>query len=741
VKQSNIDKYYAGKLEYINKFIFSDLRGKDFRGKNLENSDFSWSVCGKSKLSFAIISVIVSVLAVLSGLLSGAFAASGTLLAQSLAENFIGKSYFFIYFAVLIIPIFLFYFIFYRGQLGGVLVVLFIIMAALLIVAGAWAVQAIMAADLASLAARAIESAILGKQMERNYSDFSGVISIALGVTIVGVGALFVNGGAICAGVTAGLGTRAVMLVGAVIGTRIGFFVAEFKQIELSFFGSFWIFLLVIFLIPAYISRRIQKEAPEFLVFRRFGLLIACLGGTDFRSTLLKGANFSNAKLKNCRFGSLQTNNPKEKTSILPHLHRTNFRKAEGLKFAWPGDTILAEPKVRELLVTGKVEPNTSYAGLNLKGAYLDAADLSNADFTESDLSGATLRNANLQNANLTKVQALGVDFSGADFTGACLESWNIDSTTVLEGSHAKYVYLRNGQQERRPSSGEFGEGEFAKLFQEVLDTVDLIFKNGIDWQAFQESFNDLREKVQVETEEGEDAEVEVKEILNKGDGVFVVKIAVPKRFDKAEVHAAFKSDYDQKALEMKEQYEERLLLKDETISHLRQHNIDLKEIIKDQSRIQEERAKAKSDIHVSVQAEAKSMGDETRTMNIGGNVVSSTLNLGEISGQVTTTLQQLPQSANPAAPSLRDKLAELQTALETGEPEALDDDEKAQALQQVEAIAKAEMDGNQAKGKKKAQRSLGWLQSFAQSLPTATKAAQEMNRLLPEISKWFGLG
>lgn len=77
--------------------------------------------------------------------------------------------------------------------------------------------------------------------------------------------------------------------------------------------------------------------------------------------------------------------------------------------------------------------------------------------------------------------------------TGTCLEAWNIDSTTELSGAICKYVYLLNNQRERRPSSGEFQPGEFTKLFEEVLDTVDLIFRNRIDWKAFAYSFNQLQ--------------------------------------------------------------------------------------------------------------------------------------------------------------------------------------------------------------------------------------------------------
>jgi uncharacterized protein YjbI with pentapeptide repeats len=78
----------------------------------------------------------------------------------------------------------------------------------------------------------------------------------------------------------------------------------------------------------------------------------------------------------------------------------------------------------------------------------------------------ANLQGAWLERANLTKTQALNTNFHEAHLTGACLEAWNINSTTQLNGAICDYVYLLNNHQERRPNSGEFAPGEFTKLFQ-----------------------------------------------------------------------------------------------------------------------------------------------------------------------------------------------------------------------------------------------------------------------------------
>jgi uncharacterized protein YjbI with pentapeptide repeats len=139
------------------------------------------------------------------------------------------------------------------------------------------------------------------------------------------------------------------------------------------------------------------------------------------------------------------------------------------------------------------VDANLSDA--DLRDADLRDADLRDADLRDADLRDADLRDADLSRASLETVQALGTDFTGAILTGACIEDWHINSTTKLDKVVCEYVYLKNNAQERRPSDPNriFAPGEFTKLFQKVLETVDLIFADGIDWKAFFQSFQELQ--------------------------------------------------------------------------------------------------------------------------------------------------------------------------------------------------------------------------------------------------------
>ncbi len=117
---------------------------------------------------------------------------------------------------------------------------------------------------------------------------------------------------------------------------------------------------------------------------------------------------------------------------------------------------------------------NLSAANLsqaNLFEAYLNKTNLRGANLSQTNLAGANLVEAdlveaNLVGANLARTIALGTNFNGATLTGACLEDCQLDRETNLDNVICDYVYLKKNQLERRPETGNFTPGEFAKLFQ-----------------------------------------------------------------------------------------------------------------------------------------------------------------------------------------------------------------------------------------------------------------------------------
>jgi uncharacterized protein YjbI with pentapeptide repeats len=244
----------------------------------------------------------------------------------------------------------------------------------------------------------------------------------------------------------------------------------------------------VVFVIPLaiYLARAALRDNQQLSWMKMLAINYSASKGTKFCRTDLTQANFGQAFLPQTDF----------RQAVLCH---TNFHQSQGLERSRVEYTILADEQVQNLLVTHQGNYQ-SWRGRILTGADLAGADLQGVDFTEAELSQANLAGANLAQANLTKVQAISTNFQQANLTGACLESWNIDSTTKLDQVICDYVYLLNHQQERRPSYGLFADNAFTKLFQEVLDTLDLIFQNGIDWKAFAFSLQQL----QIEQEDSE---------------------------------------------------------------------------------------------------------------------------------------------------------------------------------------------------------------------------------------------
>jgi uncharacterized protein YjbI with pentapeptide repeats len=234
--------------------------------------------------------------------------------------------------------------------------------------------------------------------------------------------------------------------------------------------------------------------------------------------------------------------------------------------------TYLCKADLYEAYLWGANLSEANLSKANLSQANLIGTQLSKAILNEAILNEADLIEADLTEAELVRTQALGTNFEKATFTRACIEDWNINSATNLNGVVCDYIYLKAGEgvlplvnpQERRPSIGNFALGEFTKLFQKARETVDLIFLNGIDWQAFLVSFQQLHV-------EAGDKVLSIQAIENKNDGAFVIRVSVPPELDKAKIENYFKQKYQIALKTRDEQYRkhlrERLRDKDELIA------------------------------------------------------------------------------------------------------------------------------------------------------------------------------
>jgi uncharacterized protein YjbI with pentapeptide repeats len=307
------------------------------------------------------------------------------------------------------------------------------------------------------------------------------------------------------------------------------------------------------------IGNRINLQHPDYRYLDRAITYISTYYGTCFDRANLTDATLEAANLKNANLSRA-------------NLTRTNFYNSQHLQSAKRDRTILVDPLVCELSVTHQGR-NRTYANCNLQGAYLVESDLQNADLTRANLNDADLSHARLDNANLTRILALNTNLTRVNLTGACIADWSIDRTTDLTDIHCDYIYLKSPTEERTPASGSFNPGGFTRLFQEVWNTVDLIFDRGIDWLTFSRAWQ------QIQIEYAGDI-LEVNSIERKGEGTIVVKVEVPRILDKGRFHQDFDRYYQLGLATATDRYRSELEGKDREITIYREQQANLQSLL-----------------------------------------------------------------------------------------------------------------------------------------------------------------
>jgi uncharacterized protein YjbI with pentapeptide repeats len=280
---------------------------------------------------------------------------------------------------------------------------------------------------------------------------------------------------------------------------------------------------------------------------------------------------------------------------------------------------------------------NTSFIfcdfyGANLRSTVLDNANISNSSFEKADLS----------QASLIGTTALKTYFKDAILTAACIQDWNINSQTNFTNIICNHVYLKHTIQqeaeynnvlftERRPHNNSFAPGEFVSLVQKGLETVDLIFSNGIDWQVFLASFQNL----QIEC--GSD-ELAIQAIEKKSGDAFVIRVEAPFDADKAAIEKLFWQIY-KPTLQAKD---EQIASYRQEIEFKRQENTRLIGII--ETMAEKETPKVNMNFYAPVTGVA---------LNVEGNqniyAPEQKRTLAEAAAEIQQLLKQLEES-NPTA-------------------------------------------------------------------------------------------
>jgi uncharacterized protein YjbI with pentapeptide repeats len=230
---------------------------------------------------------------------------------------------------------------------------------------------------------------------------------------------------------------------------------------------------------------------------------------------------------------------------------------------------------LREVNLSGADLWGVNLSQADLSGANLSEADLWKAKLRGADLSQANFSQANLTEANLCATQVLGTNFEEATLTGACIEDWDLNRSTRLQRVNCEYIYLKENKQERCPRDANktLGVGEFTKLFQPALETVDITFQSGIDWQAFYLAFQTLQ--VEYGTEN-----LSIFALEMNGEQDLLIRLRTSPFIDKSELEFAAKKYYNKQLDILENQYKKELGDEGKNLEENRNKSKNLLEII-----------------------------------------------------------------------------------------------------------------------------------------------------------------
>ncbi|MBD2163097.1 pentapeptide repeat-containing protein [Calothrix membranacea FACHB-236] len=547
---------------------------------------------------------------------------------------------------------------------------------------------------------------------------------VALIVLIVFFFIIIRQGISAALGAVAFAGAFAVVVVGAFAGA-FGRAVGEALAFADAFAGAFAVggafaftgavAVAVAFagsVLSVYIALRAMKGDEKYSLIRNIAIAFAATGGTSFRGANLTEANFTKATLKSTDFRNTILNN-------------TRWHQAKMLDRVCPGSTYLQNPQIRELLITGQGQ-DKNFDRQILRGINLQSANLADASFISADLSEANLQDADLSRAKLKQTQLDATDFTGATLTGAFIEDWGITNTTKLHGVRCEYIFMRLPTKEnpdplRKPDNHQevFQDGDFGDFIKPIFDTLDLYHNQNVDPRAIAIAFKNLAEN-------HPEAQLEIVAMEKRGDDKFLLRAKTAPGSDKSQLSAEYFDDYNQlKALSQSQQL--LLIEKDSRI-------LSLENMLT--TALQQSKYYIQGDNKVS-DISGINIQNSTNVSGIAGG--GSVANLGTISGNVNIALNQLPDSPEADKPGIKELLTQLQESI--SQSTELSDDDKAEALEQVQTLAEAAKTPQENTSKKTAKTAITMLKGIFTGLPAVASLVEAGNQLLPLIAKLFGVG
>lgn len=411
---------------------------------------------------------------------------------------------------------------------------------------------------------------------------------------------------------------------------------------------------------------------------------------------------------------------------------------------------------MQQLLIT-KDGREQKFDRLDLRELNLKDANLQNASLISTDLSAATLQNANLSGAKFAQAQLYDANLTQACLTGAYIENWGISTNTQLDGVKCEYIYMQVPTKDdpdpcRKPDNRQeiFKEGDFADFIAPIIKTLDLYRTQNVDLRDVGKKFKtlDLFHYEGIDpsaaaiaitqlAENHPEAELEIVALEGRGQEKIRLQAKVAGDANRSELYKEYFHTYS-KIESLPYSDLQAVLLgikeKDERISSLEkllESAIDQPKFYVETYHNQGEFIVSQSKGNVSISGIQGSVSgiaaaDENQTM--------TGVAIGAISGSVTNTISQLPDSSESGKPGIKELLAELQAAIEAESD--LPDEDKVEALKQVKTLAEAGQKPEDGAFQKATKTAMKILKGTISSLPEAAKLAEACTKLLPIISK-----
>lgn len=575
------------------------------------------------------------------------------------------------------------------------------------------------------------------------------------------------------------LGILAMVALGAFVGSMFGSNsdpnelggIPAATLTETAFARLFGIsFTLAVTLLAWATNRRHRTPWLHPDRVRDWALAWGAVGGTSFHDLDLNQMNFAGATLANTDLRGRS-------------LYRTCFRQAQRLERARTDNRYLDldNPKVQALLIHG-TSSDKDFRGLNLQGINLrhtadcPPADLQEMDFTGANLMGADLRGADLTGSSLAHANLGNADLSGATLTDVCIEDWHINPSTRFQGVICQRVYLRRSPKghflDPQPERGEFQPGEFEAWIATVQRSVSLSFQEAVNPQAL--AFALTQTAVNYHAPDL----FSVQKIEHQGQGATAqIDIASENllQIDKAEVHQELAAQYRTATQRLEAGYELTLQAKDSEIQHVRQLFATQQQMIERLSGQLAERSSpvmiqgegnqiymiqnaggmtvtnSETNIHaegnvdmssgtrISVGGDLSGSVDMSSggKVNIGGDVVGSNI-LSTLSGQVTTSIQQLRGVSVEGSQELAEVLTTLQQAID--QDVSLSDEQKKEALEAVETLAEEGKKPPEQRAAKLCSMAMNALKGVTATVSDVSKLATVLQSSAPVLLALLGL-